>query len=366
VSSSTYSPFGKLEQSSGPYNPLRFTGHRLDELIGSYDFRSRQYEPIAGRFMQRDPIGMGDGTNLYAYAVNDPLGYVDPSGTSRERTWTSTSSGYVDPLGTPRERAGTSTSSPLELRQNPTPSGLPPVSLGKSFELHGNKFAPTPMEGERWDQLDIAQVTEREERYRVAAYDRPVEAEAWTPLDIYGLIAIPKAALGIAGIAGKAAFKLAFGSIAKKGAGGLGTLGKSLSAPILEARDLAAPIAGKIIAQDYGSIYPGLVQAEYGKWLDAIAKAFVRQAVAEGRLPVSVVTSPTLFIAEGFAPAAYKAPDVWDTATGVAWDFMRAKGPAVLKHEKDYVNKIAAHYIGQEWKSSTIIQILNPVVHQGY
>ena len=40
----------------------------------------REYDPLACRFLTRDPIGYDGGINLYAYAGNNPIMYVDFSG----------------------------------------------------------------------------------------------------------------------------------------------------------------------------------------------------------------------------------------------------------------------------------------------
>ena len=41
---------------------------------------ARYYDPATGRFLQRDPIGINGGLNVYAYAYNNPPLYIDPSG----------------------------------------------------------------------------------------------------------------------------------------------------------------------------------------------------------------------------------------------------------------------------------------------
>jgi RHS repeat-associated protein len=80
-----YDPFGvprEVEEPGGT-SPLRYAGHRLDASLDSYDYRARQYDPRLGRFLQRDPAGMRDGTNPYMYAGNDPMRFGDLTGMGR-------------------------------------------------------------------------------------------------------------------------------------------------------------------------------------------------------------------------------------------------------------------------------------------
>jgi RHS repeat-associated protein len=45
-----------------------------------YFARNRWYDPVAGRFVSEDPVGLAGGTNLYTFAGNNPVNGLDPFG----------------------------------------------------------------------------------------------------------------------------------------------------------------------------------------------------------------------------------------------------------------------------------------------
>jgi len=81
VTTYRYDPWGNLIDSTGTVaNPLRFTAREWDEESGLYFYRARYYDPQAGRFISRDPVGVQGGLNLYAFAHNRPVARGDPLG----------------------------------------------------------------------------------------------------------------------------------------------------------------------------------------------------------------------------------------------------------------------------------------------
>jgi RHS repeat-associated protein len=106
VNSYGYDAYGtvtsQLEQAT-PVNtaqPFKFVGQfgAMAEPNGLYYMRARYYDPSVGRFISEDPLGLGGGdTNPYAYAGNNPINGIDPTGllTLLITTHDTTAWGYI-------------------------------------------------------------------------------------------------------------------------------------------------------------------------------------------------------------------------------------------------------------------------------
>jgi RHS repeat-associated protein len=81
-----YAPYGKIFQITGPDNfRPKFGGKELDEISGLYYFGARYYDPDIARFITADTrlgghLYQHDVFNRYAYTLNNPVNYTDPSG----------------------------------------------------------------------------------------------------------------------------------------------------------------------------------------------------------------------------------------------------------------------------------------------
>ena len=79
-----YRAFGLQTQQGGHESPFTFVGSQnyyRDSELELYYAGARYYDPVAGRWLSGDPIGLAAGdVNLYRYVQNNPVNISDPSG----------------------------------------------------------------------------------------------------------------------------------------------------------------------------------------------------------------------------------------------------------------------------------------------
>jgi RHS repeat-associated protein len=87
LSQEEYSPYGSTTfhataaQLKAPKR-YRFSGKELDRETGLYYFGKRYLCVWLGRWLSPDPIGIEDGSNVWAYVKGNPVNYRDPNGTT--------------------------------------------------------------------------------------------------------------------------------------------------------------------------------------------------------------------------------------------------------------------------------------------
>jgi len=78
-----YSPFGEITAQSGDLADSfthRFSTKPFDVTTGKVRYELRPYDPLLGRWMSRDPIGINGGLNEYGFVGNHSINYYDVLG----------------------------------------------------------------------------------------------------------------------------------------------------------------------------------------------------------------------------------------------------------------------------------------------
>jgi len=117
----------ELPNFSGRY---LFQGREYSAATGLYNFRSRWYDPVTGRWLSKDPIGFEGGLNLYAFCGDDPVNWRDPWGEQKDGPYLQPNSPYLPNGGLP---PGCTPD---------WPSGRPPYG--------GRPWIQNPSTGEKW------------------------------------------------------------------------------------------------------------------------------------------------------------------------------------------------------------------------
>ncbi len=61
-------------------NDIGYAGYTWNDERSQWHVRHREYDPRLGRWLQRDPIGYAEVSNLYDFVFNNPAAYRDPMG----------------------------------------------------------------------------------------------------------------------------------------------------------------------------------------------------------------------------------------------------------------------------------------------
>lgn len=72
-----YDSYGMVTPANDFRNGYAYTGREWDKETGLYYYRARYYDPMEGRFISKDPIGVRGGINQFAYVLNNPINFVD-------------------------------------------------------------------------------------------------------------------------------------------------------------------------------------------------------------------------------------------------------------------------------------------------
>ena len=80
-----YDEFGNVLVDTNPgFQPFGFAGGIYDQHTGLVRFGERDYDAATGRWTAKDPVQFqGGSSNLYTYALNNPVNLVDPTGLQR-------------------------------------------------------------------------------------------------------------------------------------------------------------------------------------------------------------------------------------------------------------------------------------------
>jgi RHS repeat-associated protein len=385
-----YTPYGETSFGAYTRKRYRYTGRERDEESGLAYHSARYLSPYTARWQSCDPAGRLDSINVYQYCRGNPMVLTDISGTQ--------SSAIDGATAFDTDRNGKLSAAEVHgawdctTRQNDIAAPLFAIPQSRftdagwtarneildevaarnrrtedNIRAQPQLFAdsPYPMTGDQHRAYVIRQdVNETEDVRNGLAF-----GAIW-----YGLTGDVTGARMLNGFASASSQAVGDYSYYRSVGAGLGTPDRMIDSParpvrpapvapggggspravarasidevLFGLRDQATNLTRNVSASSQTPLTPQM----FGSVNDAVFKALVKQAVSEGVLPATITTAPSSLNRPGSAGI-----DVWDTATGVGWDLMTARGREVLNHDARYVNKSAP--------DGTVIREVRPLVY---
>lgn len=75
-----YTPYGEVSTEGDVNQPIQWSSEFLDDELGLVYYNYRHYNPVEGRWINRDPVDNEGGWNLSSYVGNNPISLYDELG----------------------------------------------------------------------------------------------------------------------------------------------------------------------------------------------------------------------------------------------------------------------------------------------
>ncbi|MFN0088302.1 MAG: SpvB/TcaC N-terminal domain-containing protein [Blastocatellia bacterium] len=358
---------GAVEASRKRY---RYSGKERDEETGLNYHGARYYATWLGRWTAADPMGLGDGPNVYQFAGNNPLRLVDLNGHFAE-----------DPEEKPTPRFAGYRHIPEVGETPPPPTEFINISDDEGLHIKGDQFfvfphARTPEEswkrtveehGRGRQTLDELPQKIRESRNQSAGWMAAYAAVLASPV-VMGLAYKAGAAVLTNALMRAPNVTLKSMEVFAEIGAGEGTVlavGAATAKSALAAKTAPSPTQILLLFRDKAVKHAATnlpanlptkrVPTAFGNLADDEFKRLVTEAVGKGELPASITVTPKLTY----------GVDAYDSATGTGWDLTTATVREVAGHDLRYLPSSAfgAGYKGKPMQDGTVLNDVVPLVY---
>lgn len=203
TSSAKFDPYGNI-LSGSMSQPLQFHGQYKDSVLGLYDMRQRDYNPVTGMFLATDPIPVAVGDpfiSRYSYGFNNPLVFTDASGLLPLGKYDYADGGSYRPVNNGKVHSITSqATNPNANHGGPDrstgqtqrgerakrPSALPSVVVNCTTEAEctnvscqrGSAYANTPHTDNTWTEAEWG-AARKDASKNLQQYSNPIDFGRW-------------------------------------------------------------------------------------------------------------------------------------------------------------------------------------------
>jgi len=84
----SYDEFGNITNETGTLDTIfGYAGGIRDTDTGLTKFGARWYDPVTGRWIEKEPLGFAGSDNFYSYCDGDPINWIDPTGLYKTKSY---------------------------------------------------------------------------------------------------------------------------------------------------------------------------------------------------------------------------------------------------------------------------------------